>query len=74
MAGLKHSSLRMAKYNRIKLKLCLQRSSDLSSIQTEVCLVRLTFNNQGDTLANRRWYLVARNAEIRSHLLAGDVL
>ena len=35
---------------------------------------KLTLNDQGDPLADRGRDLVARDAEIRSHLFSGDVL
>ena len=38
------------------------------------CFTKLTLNDQGDPLADRGRDLVARDAEVGSHLFSGDVL
>ena len=39
-----------------------------------LCFTKLTLNDQGDPLADRGRDLVARDAEVSSHLFSGDVL
>ena len=39
-----------------------------------LCFTKLTLNDQGDPLADRGRDLVARDAEVGSHLFSGDVL
>ena len=39
-----------------------------------LCFTKLTLNDQGDPLADRGRDLVARDAEVCSHLFSGDVL